>query len=116
MSWMDAEDFCKEKGAHLASVTSSAINDYLLEGKEKRDMYHLWIGGSDQEVEGIWKWTDCSPWEFTFWRSGEPNNHQARGSRLLESPFMVITISIITITSATHRLRFSAAKRFAQVE
>merc|ERR1712192_101596 len=22
-----------------------------------------------------WKWADCSPWEITFWRSGEPNNH-----------------------------------------
>ena len=35
-NWTEAEDFCKEKGAHLASVTSNATNDYVLEGKDKR--------------------------------------------------------------------------------
>ena len=74
MNWSDAEDFCKEKGAHLASLTSTVLNDYALEGKDKRGIYHLWIGGSDLEVEGVWKWADCTPWEFTFWRLGEPNN------------------------------------------
>ena len=73
-SWMDAEDFCKEKDAHLASVTSTALNDYALEGMDKRRMLNLWLGGSDLEVESVWKLADCSPWEFTFWGSGEPNN------------------------------------------
>ena len=74
MNWTEAEDFCKMKGAHLASVTSSAINDYVLEGKARRDLIHLWIGGTDAEVENVWKWTDCSSWEFSFWDTGEPNN------------------------------------------
>ena len=74
MNWTEAEDFCKMKGAHLASVTSSAINDYVLEGKARRDLIHLWIGGTDAEVEDVWKWTDCSSWEFSFWDVGEPNN------------------------------------------
>ena len=74
MNWTDAEDFCKEKGAHLASLTSTVLNDYALEGKDKRHMDFLWIGGSDLEVEGVWKWADCTPWEFKFWRLGEPNN------------------------------------------
>ena len=74
-NWTEAEDFCQRKGAHLASVTSTAINDYVLEGKDKRQMYQLWIGGSDLEVNGVWKWTDCSVWDFTFWRPGEPNDH-----------------------------------------
>ena len=74
-NWTEAEDFCQRKGAHLASVTSATINDYVLEGKDKREMYLLWIGGSDLEVNGVWKWTDCSVWDFTFWRPGEPNDH-----------------------------------------
>merc|ERR1719305_2253803 len=74
MNWTDAEDFCKEKGAHLASVTSSTINDYILEGKAIRDIPHLWVGGTDAEIEDVWKWTDGSAWEFTFWGPGEPNN------------------------------------------
>merc|ERR1711934_751137 len=74
MNWTDAEDFCKKKGAHLASVTSSTINDYILEGKAIRNIPHLWVGGTDAEIEDVWKWTDGSAWEFTYWGSGEPNN------------------------------------------
>ena len=33
-----------------------------------------WVGGNDIDEEGTWTWTDGSPFEFTFWYSGEPNN------------------------------------------
>ena len=33
-----------------------------------------WLGGNDIEKEGTWKWTDCTPWDYTFWASSEPNN------------------------------------------
>ena len=37
-----------------------------------------WIGGSDAETEGIWKWVTGpeagTVMNYTFWNSGEPNN------------------------------------------
>ena len=78
VNWTEAEGLCQRKGAHLASVTSTAINDYVLEGKDKRRMYQLWIGGSDLEVNGVWKWADCSEdqeWKWADWRPGEPSDH-----------------------------------------
>ena len=47
----------------------------MLEGMKSRGFGRTWIGGNDIDEEGTWKWTDGSPFEFTFWRSGEPNNH-----------------------------------------
>ena len=73
LTWPDAEDYCKKESGHLASVTSNATNDYVVDGKKKRDINRLWIGGSDSEAEGTLRWADCSPWEFTLWKSGEPN-------------------------------------------
>ena len=40
-----------------------------------RGLSHTWMGGNDIDEEGTWKWTDGSPFDFTFWYSGEPNNH-----------------------------------------
>ena len=71
-NWTAAEDFCLQEGGHLASVTSIATNDFVLEGM--RGLSQFWLGGNDIEEEGAWKWTDCTPWEDTFWLSGEPNN------------------------------------------
>ena len=73
-TWADAEELCKKKGGHLASVTSEAVDAYIAGEKEKRWLKNLWIGGSDKEIEGVWKWTDGSPWNFTNWYIGQPNN------------------------------------------
>jgi len=74
-SWFDAEDYCKEEGGHLASVNTPAIQDYVLNELTRRGLDYAWFGGNDIEEEGVWKWTDLTPWEFTSWGPGEPDNH-----------------------------------------
>ena len=76
-NWKDAEEFCKKKGGHLASVTSEAVDTYIAGEKEKRRLRNLWIGGSDKENQGVWKWTDGSPWNFTNWYKDQPNSRGA---------------------------------------
>ena len=72
--WDEAEEFCQKEGGHLASVTSEAIEEYIIEEKNRRDISYLWLGGSDKEEEGVWKWSDGSPWEFAKLNKGEPRN------------------------------------------
>ena len=62
----DAEKFCKEKGAHLASVTNQNIHNYIW-NKAQRTGEPVWLGGTDLEQEGMWTWNDGSAWNFTFW-------------------------------------------------
>ena len=73
-TWTDAEEFCQQEGGNLVSVTSEAINEHIYKEKKRRDLSWLWLGGSDQEKEGVWKWSDESPWEFKNWNHGEPSN------------------------------------------
>jgi len=83
MNCTAAEAFCQEEGGHLASVGSNETMDnimYVLRrgGFSNNDWF--WLGGNDLAKEGVWEWTDCTPWEFSLWTPGEPNNGNTHGS------------------------------------
>ena len=59
--WADAENFCKSRGGHLASVTSLRIYDYIL-GKVGEE--NVWIGARDKERTGAWEWSDGSLFDY----------------------------------------------------
>ena len=69
---MKLKSSVRRRRGHLASVTSEAIEEYIIENR--RDISYLWLGGSDKEEEGVWKWSDGSPWEFAKLNKGEPRN------------------------------------------
>jgi len=73
-NWTAAEDFCRGEGGHLATVNTNATKEFVLDGLAKRNLDWTWIGGNDIEEEGVWKWTDCTPWEAEFWAPKQPDN------------------------------------------
>uniref|UniRef100_A0A3B4VJD5 C-type lectin domain-containing protein n=1 Tax=Seriola dumerili TaxID=41447 RepID=A0A3B4VJD5_SERDU len=77
MTWAKAERNCRSMGANLASVHSTQdyhrIQWLILTATHQQK--ETWIGGSDAEEENIWLWTDGSPFQYTNWCHGEPNNH-----------------------------------------
>merc|ERR1719367_65380 len=78
-NWNDAEEYCQRKGGHLASVNTKAIQDYLVNELKRRGLNGVWFGGNDIKEEGVWEWTDRTPWEFTNWGRSQPDN--ARGNQ-----------------------------------
>ncbi|XP_038601859.1 C-type lectin domain family 4 member K-like [Tachyglossus aculeatus] len=74
-TWVEAERFCVSEDSHLASVASVEEQTFLY--STANGVYH-WIGLSDQDAEGQWRWTDGTVYRDSenqrFWRKGEPNN------------------------------------------
>ena len=83
MNWTSAEAFCMSKGGHLASVTSPhslyKLHTFIAE-KDIRES-HLWLGGTDLEEEGNWRWSDGSKWSTWMdnWGPAQPNGGTDQG-------------------------------------
>uniref|UniRef100_A0A8C6SSX5 C-type lectin domain-containing protein n=1 Tax=Neogobius melanostomus TaxID=47308 RepID=A0A8C6SSX5_9GOBI len=68
-SWNESRKFCQEKGADLI-----IINSIQEQGFARKFHGYRWIGLSDLEQQGVWRWVDGSLLNTSFWYPGEPNN------------------------------------------
>ena len=69
-SWGDARTACLGEGADLVSLSNNAENLFTITIVTET----FWAGLNDQASEGSWKWTDGTPYSYTNWGGGEPNN------------------------------------------
>ncbi|KAM3613759.1 uncharacterized protein V6R79_004749 [Siganus canaliculatus] len=83
-TWQRSKQMCAEAGGHLAILTTKDQLDAV--GEEGRRIggtfSNYWIGLSDIETEGEWKWVDNSKLKApTFWDalSSQPDNNPAVG-------------------------------------
>ena len=60
-------------GGHLAVITSQEENDVILAYIQARGFDNVYIGYSDSEIEGVWRWVNGERSDYTNWNEGEPN-------------------------------------------
>jgi len=92
-----ALDFAKSSGGYIVTVTSAQEQEFLGKSLLQVGIPKVWLGASDSEEEGTWKW-DNGPekgtvfWTskpevevkgFSFWFKGEPNNIDTEDCSLL---------------------------------
>ena len=70
LTWQQAKEFCENAGGHLATMTSIteyyAIRTLISDGS----CYEYWLGATDNEFEGSWKWVTGEPLSWKNWDSG----------------------------------------------
>ena len=71
-TWQECEDKAVVQGAHLLTINDEDEQKWLITtfGVNKR----YWIGYTDKDEEGTWKWISGDPSDYTNWADGEPNN------------------------------------------
>ncbi|XP_070537336.1 C-type mannose receptor 2-like [Ptychodera flava] len=70
--WHAARDKCRNAGGDLATIHSQEQQAYMTSQLRNVESA-MWIGFSDNNWEGQFRWTDGSPVNFVNWATGEPN-------------------------------------------
>ncbi|XP_055969217.1 CD209 antigen-like protein C [Sorex fumeus] len=72
--WASSDPACQSMNARLV-VVNNVSEEKFLQSWEVRHEKRTWIGLSDHHEEASWQWVDGTPFQLSFWRPGEPNNH-----------------------------------------
>ena len=70
-SSVDAELAFQGLSGPLAPIHSTEENQFL-QDFFYNDYDRIWIGGTDNDHNGNWEWTEGSPFDFTYWYSVIP--------------------------------------------
>ena len=71
-TWAGSETAAVSKGGHLVTINDSTEEAWL---RTTFGTSYLWIGMTDQAVEGTWVWISGEPVTYTNWAGGEPNDY-----------------------------------------
>lgn len=71
-TWPEAKAICESKGGYLTSINSAGENNFLA---NILTLQSAWIGLSDHQYEGNFKWSNGDPVGYTNWYPGQPNNY-----------------------------------------
>lgn len=80
--WSEAHEAAARLGGHLASINDReeclwVYHHLCFAGGVARP---LWIGLTDRDHEGLFRWTNGEPIAFSNWAAGEPNNNAGLGT------------------------------------
>ncbi|KAF7663148.1 hypothetical protein LDENG_00216970 [Lucifuga dentata] len=81
-TWTASRQDCQNKGADLVIINSPEEMTFIngLYGSDKE----VWIGLTDEGVEGQWKWVDGTPMTTAYWGKDQPNSYNGRDQDCVE--------------------------------
>lgn len=72
MDWNEAKIYCENMGGHLLTINGQDEQNFINSLNFERTDY--WIGGTDEDCEGRWKWITDEAWQYENWHDNQPDN------------------------------------------
>lgn len=79
ITWQSARDKCRSAGGQLVVIPDEVTWTFV----KGLSPAYLWMGATDEKVEGVWIWIDGTTMVYTAWLQGEPSNHDGSEHYLL---------------------------------
>ena len=70
VSWQSARDKCRSMGGQLVVIPDEPTWAFV----KGLTPSIVWIGATDEKIEGEWVWVDGAPMTFTAWHPWQPDN------------------------------------------
>jgi hypothetical protein len=80
--WHTARDKCQRMGGQLVVIPDAPTWDFVKGLSKSR----VWLGATDEKIEGEWVWVDGTQMRFTAWLPGKPNNYAGKDHYLTTTP------------------------------
>jgi len=74
MDWNSAQEFCKECGGYLATITDAEEDEFLYSYITNYGYDSAMFGLTNQYDSDVWRWGTGEDFIYKNWCSGEPNN------------------------------------------
>lgn len=75
LTWTQAKDYCESLGGHLATIKDKNEQKFIESIiSENSSSTFYWLGGTDAEKDGDWKWLTSEKWNYSNWQNNEPND------------------------------------------
>lgn len=72
MEWDEAEEQCESMGGHLVTITTSGEQNFI--NSLELNCTDYWMGATDADEEGEWKWLTGETWQYENWHEDQPDN------------------------------------------
>lgn len=76
MTWEEAKVYCENLGGYLATITSLEEQNFITSIAENTKKTQLWLGGTDEEKEGNWKWITGEEFNYQHWSFDNFDNYR----------------------------------------
>lgn len=74
VTWPGAKKICEELGGHLVTISDLAENTWVRQRLDQAKVSLAWLGLSDEQEEGKFRWITGEPLNFTCWQDKQPDN------------------------------------------